>query len=88
MVIPANKTDDQLREIILTAGKNVEVWLATERTFGIINPPWKSTGQISETGAVQKRPTFRQCRKFENRRLQQMDNYQTKRKEVSQTFKS
>jgi hypothetical protein len=44
MVNPANKTDDELREIILTAGNNVEVWQATERNFGIINKPSKSTG--------------------------------------------
>jgi hypothetical protein len=87
-VNPADKTDDKLREIILTAEKNIEAWQATERNFGIINKPSKSMGRISETGAVQMRPTFRQFRKFKIRRPQQMDNYQTKRKEVSWTFKS
>jgi hypothetical protein len=87
-VNPVDKTDDELREIILTSRKNIEVWQATERNFGIINKPSKSMGRISKTGALQKHPTFKQSRKFENRRPQQIDNYQTKRKDVSWTFKS
>jgi hypothetical protein len=83
MVNPADKTDDELREIILTAGKNVEAWKATERNFGIINKSSKSTGQNSESGSVQKRLNFRQSKKFENKTPQRTDNYQTRRKEVS-----
>ena len=45
-VNPADKTDEELREIILTAGKNVEVWEAMEKNFGIINKLSKSTGRI------------------------------------------
>jgi hypothetical protein len=55
---PVDKTDKELREIILTAGKNFEVWQATEKNFGIINKPSKSTGRISKAGAVKKRSTF------------------------------
>jgi hypothetical protein len=64
-VNPANKTDEKLWEIILITGKNVEVWQTTEKNFGIINKPLKSTGWILETGAVQKRSAFKQSRKFE-----------------------
>jgi hypothetical protein len=70
MVNPADKTDDELREIILTAGKNVEVWQATERNFGMINKPSKSTGRISETGRIQKRSAFNQPRRFEHNKTQ------------------
>jgi hypothetical protein len=66
MVNPADKTDDELREIILTAGKNVEVWQATERNFGMINKPSKSIGWISEMGRMQKRSAFSQPRRFEH----------------------
>jgi hypothetical protein len=59
-VNPADKTDDEIREIIFTVGKNVEVWQATEKNFGRINKPPTSSGQTSESGAIQKRPAFRQ----------------------------
>jgi hypothetical protein len=64
-VNPAEKTDSELREIILTAGKNVEIWQATEKNFGIISKTSKPTRQVSETGRVQKRSTFGQNRGFE-----------------------
>jgi hypothetical protein len=57
------------------------VWQATEKNFGIINKPSKSMGHIFATGAVQKRSTFGQTRKFENTRPQQTDRYQIKGKE-------
>jgi hypothetical protein len=53
-----------------------------------MNKPLKSTGRISEAGAVQKPSTVRQSRKFESRKPQQTDRYQKKRKEVTQTFNS
>jgi hypothetical protein len=53
-VNPAEKKDVELKEMILTAGMNVEVWQATEKNFGIINTPSKSSGQMSESGAIQK----------------------------------
>jgi hypothetical protein len=43
-VNPASKRDEELRAIILNAGKNVEVWQATQKNFGMINRPSKSTG--------------------------------------------
>jgi hypothetical protein len=67
---PAGKTDDKLQEIILTAEKNVEVWQATEKNFIMINKPSKSTRRISKSGAIHKRPAFRQPRRFENNRPQ------------------
>jgi hypothetical protein len=47
-VNPADKTENELRKIILTAGKNVKVWQATAKNFGIINKPSKSTGRNLE----------------------------------------
>jgi hypothetical protein len=88
MVNPADKTDEELRSIILTTGRNVEVWQATEKNFGMLNKPSKSTGGISETGAVQKRLAFKRAGKFENGRRQQTNNYQSKGKEVARSFKS
>jgi hypothetical protein len=55
---PADKTDDELSDIILTAGKKVEVWQATEKNFGMMSRPAKSTGRISEVGRIQKRSVF------------------------------
>jgi hypothetical protein len=54
LVNPADKTDVELREIVLNVGKNVEVWQATEKNFGIIIKPPKSISRISENGAIQK----------------------------------
>jgi hypothetical protein len=69
----ADKADAELREIILNAGKNVEIWQATEKNFGMVRSS-KSTGRVSETGTVQKRSTFKKPKNFENRRPQ-MDSY-------------
>jgi hypothetical protein len=33
---PADKTDAELREVILNAGKNMEIWQATEKNFGMV----------------------------------------------------
>ena len=68
-VNPANKTDEELREIVLTAEKNVEIWQATQKNFGLISKPSKSTGRISESGAIQKRPPF----KRDNRKPRKTD---------------
>jgi hypothetical protein len=38
-VILADNTNNERREIIITTGKNVEVWKATEGNCGIINKP-------------------------------------------------
>jgi hypothetical protein len=83
---PADKTDAELREIILNAGKNVEIWQATEKNFGMVRNS-KSTGRVSESGAVQKHLSFRKPGKFENKGSQ-ANRYQTKGKEVTRTFKS
>jgi hypothetical protein len=71
LVNPADKTDAELREIVLNAGMNVEVWQATEKNFGIINRLSKSTSRISESGAVQKRSTFRRSGNSKRTRPQQ-----------------
>jgi hypothetical protein len=55
----ANKTNAELRTIILNARKNVEIWQVTAKNFGIINPPSKSSGRISETGSDQNIISFR-----------------------------
>jgi hypothetical protein len=83
---PADKTDAELREIILNAGKNMEIWQATEKNFVMVRNS-KSTGRVSESGAVQKHSSFRKPGKFENKGSQ-ANRYQTKGKEVIQTFKS
>ena len=87
-VNPASKTNEELRSIILNTGKNVEVWQATQKDFGMINRPSKSTGRISETGAVQKQSTFQRTRKFDKGKGRQNNNYQSKNKEVPRSFKS
>jgi hypothetical protein len=86
-VNPTSKTDEELREIVLTAGKNVEIWQATQKNFGIISKSSKSSGRVSESGAIQIRPAFRRDKKFESRRPRKSEGYQT-RKEVPQSFKS
>jgi hypothetical protein len=63
---PADKTDAELREVILNAGKNVEIWQATEKNFGMVRNS-KSTGRVSESGVVQKRSTFKKPGRFENK---------------------
>jgi hypothetical protein len=35
-VNPVDKIDAELRQIILNTGKNVEIWQATEKNFGMI----------------------------------------------------
>jgi hypothetical protein len=60
---PADKTDAELREIILNAGKNVEIWQATAKNFGMIKKTPKASGRVSETGSVQKTP-FRKNSRF------------------------
>jgi hypothetical protein len=83
LVNPADKTDEELREIILTAGKNVEVWQATEKNFGIVRKAPKATGRISDKGSVQRTSTFRKPSQF-NR--QKKDTKQQGK--VPQAFKS
>jgi hypothetical protein len=75
-VNPANKTDEELGNIILNAGNNVEVWQAIQKNFGMINRPSKSTGRISETEAVQKRSTFQRTGWFDKGNRYQTNNYQ------------
>jgi hypothetical protein len=67
-VNPANKTDEELREIVLTTGKNVEIWQATQKNFGIISKPSKSTRRVSKSGAIQKRPPFKRDKNFRSER--------------------
>ena len=66
-VNPANKTDEELREIIINAGKNVEVWQATERNFGIMGKAPRSMERVSESGAVRKQSTFKKPKRFDNK---------------------
>jgi hypothetical protein len=66
----------------------VEVWQATQRNFGMINRPSKSTGRISENGAVQKQSTFQRAGKFEKGKCSQNNKYQSKNKMVPRSFKS
>jgi hypothetical protein len=49
-VNPADKTNEELREIILMAGKNMEVWQASEKNFGIIHKPSKSKDEFQSLG--------------------------------------
>jgi hypothetical protein len=79
---PADKTDSDPREVILNARKNTEIWQATEKNFRMVRYS-KSTGRISETGAVHKRST----KKFGSKGYQN-NRYQTERKEVPRAFKS
>ena len=55
LINPADKTDDELREIIINAGKNAEVWQATERNFGFMGKS-RSTDESTEIGARSKSP--------------------------------
>jgi hypothetical protein len=68
MVNPTDKTDGKLRETILTAQMNIEVWQATKRNFRILNKPSKTMGQISESASIQQRFIFRKPRRNENKK--------------------
>jgi hypothetical protein len=83
-VNPADKTDNKLREIILTAGKNIEIWQTTKKNFGMMNRSAKSTGRISEVGRIQKRTAFEKPRRFESNKTQ----YKGKARETPRNFKS
>src|ERR1700681_427522 len=46
LINPADKTDEELREIIINAGKIVEVWKANEKNFGFMGK-----SRVSETSS-------------------------------------
>jgi hypothetical protein len=80
LINPADKTDEELREIIINAGKNVEVWKANEKNFGFMGKTRvseTSSGRINkDRGKIQKPRGLgsgfqRQRQRFEQRGTQQ-----------------